>query len=198
MNRNLSATDGMSTQDRAIYRAARRHYERGQLSVALVNAWPLLPLLAAAGWLGCGVWCLAPLGVALTLVCVAIGWGGGAPRHAVTPALLAGAIPALLPLYSHSCATECSVQCNDASWTSACLFACWSGGLVAGAAMGIFSARAPRATWLTHAGAAVIVLLTGSLGCWVGGVPGIVGMCAAMLASAPSARLLAARWGRLA
>ncbi len=175
---------------------ARRRYQRGQLGVALFSTWPLLPLFGAAWWLGCGANCLLLIGALLALASVTFGWRGGAYRRAVTPGLMAGAMPALLPLYSHTCAVACNSSCNDSSWTSVCMIACWGGGLAAGIAMGIFAARERDASWPARVSGGVLVVLAGSLGCWVGGVPGIVGMCLALLASAPPARVLAVRWGR--
>src|SRR5262249_4950322 len=107
--------------------------------------------------------------------------------EAVAPGLLAG-LPALaLPLgvrvVGHACA-------SDACF-ALCLPACCAGGVIAGAALAL-SARTgsdPARKREYLAAALLIAGLTGSVGCAVAGVSGILGMLATtVLTSAPAWR----------
>lgn len=155
---------------------ARRRYRFGQWRVALSITWPALVLLVASWAAGCGSTCLAAAGVLLISACLYCGWRGGGARRAVLPALAAGALPALLPLVNRCAESACTDGCGQCACDSNCLVACWVAGCGAALLLGASAAweREARSGYLV-AGSG-IVAIAGALGCWVGGVPGLLGL----------------------
>jgi hypothetical protein len=166
---------------------ARRAYEAGRLWRALRTAALVAPLGLAAlaphqsGPAVCGAVS------ALFAAVAALSFRGRAGAEAIAPGLLAG-LPALaLPLgvrvLGHAC--------GSSACFTLCLPACCVGGAIAGAAL-LLSARRqsdPSRKREYLAAALALAALTGSIGCAVAGVSGILGMLAAtVLTSAPAWR----------
>lgn len=146
---------------------ARRAYERGRLRTALRAAWPALPLIALSLW-GCSrpAATIVAGGLLVALVVFAR-WRGGTMGRSVTPGILAGLAPLILPL-----ATACGSS-GCPAWLAR--MACLAGGLVAGFVLGLVATRKDdRVTFLVSAGS--VAVLVGTLGCAIAGGVGVLGM----------------------
>jgi hypothetical protein len=156
---------------------ARRAYELGRLWRAL---WPALvvPPMAALSLGSCGRPAVTLTAASLLLLStVALSWRGEALGDAVAPGLLSGIAPLLMPLVLCRGMHPCQM---GFCWSAAAPF-CVLGGLVAGVAVGLRSARAPLATL---AATALVAALTGALGCLLGGAAGLSGMAIGLVAGA--------------
>lgn len=168
----------MSVDLERLRRRARRRYELGRWTTVPALVWPLLPLLALALWLGCHRGAAATAGAAALLLSTGAALYGRAARRAVLPGLAAGSLPTLLPLLQVDGCGGCLAAC----WHGAC----W-GGLLLGVCVGL--ARPPRAGLLGVGGA--IATCVGAMGCWVGGITGIVALIVGLTVSASSLTLVA-------
>jgi hypothetical protein len=155
---------------------ARRAYELGRLRAAL----RLAPLVLAAA--GAAIVCGRPLAVtcvlavALLLLSVGLAYAGGSAGRAVSPGLLAGAAPLAAPLLMATVGHACFGPLGASLGLPACIL---GGGLA-----GVFLARttARRDADLPFVLAALAVAaMTGSLGCTIAGVTGVVGMLAGVV-----------------
>ncbi len=168
---------------------ARRRYELARARLGLGQALWALPFIGAslAGCRDHTGWSIA--GGALLLGAIAaLTWRGQRWGRAVAPGLQAAIAPVLVPYLmravsgDHGCAGDCVRHC---------LTLCICAGLVGGFVVGLRE-RGRQPVDLVAAGA--IAVLAGSLGCVTGGLPGLVGMTAAVaLVGAPIALLVPAR-----
>jgi len=154
---------------------ARRAYEWGRLRFAL----RLAPIVAGAAVVAfacgrpfdlCGL-----LGGALLLVAVGLTFLGGSAAGGVVPGLVAGLAPLalLVRTVGHACVGN--------SCMALCMPACIAGGALAGA----FIATRRGDAWFLLV-ALLVAGLTGSLGCTMAGMSGVLGMLGgALLAGAP-------------
>ncbi|HJQ99611.1 MAG TPA: hypothetical protein VJ826_14950 [Candidatus Polarisedimenticolaceae bacterium] len=165
---------------------ARSAYERARLREAMLSAWPVPLLAALALYLGGERGDIALAAAVLILVVVALRWRGGALGHGVTPGLLAGGVPLVIPSLVMGAAQACSASCSF--W---CAWSCVVGGLVAGGVVGWLAAsRAGGRVAFLVAGAAVAAL-TGTMGCCLMGGTGVGGMLLGFLAAAAPIAMLA-------
>lgn len=176
-----------------LMRRARVAYELGRLRHGLARASVAAPA-TALGLLGCTSQRAATIlcGAALFVLVAALAWRGQRHGRAAVAGLLAGAPALLVPLLCRGLTRHACV--GGVCW-DACLLSCVGGGLIAGAIVGGLVARAgaPRRGEMLVL-SALVAILTGSLGCVIGGVPGIVGMAASLaVTGAPIAMLTPAR-----
>jgi len=173
---------------------ALQAYERGRRKASLTFALALMPIPLAAIVLGTSAWLASGVALMLFVVCFFCLFVGGRLGRAITPGLIAGAIPMLLSLgaraYGHVCTAD--------GCMTLCLPACLCGGLLAGLIVGRTGARrAPSAqergrsnvfpnVFSSVAPAGAVALLVGSLGCSCAGYSGIIGLIAGItLTAAP-------------
>jgi hypothetical protein len=152
-------------------RRARRTYEVARLRRAFLGAWPV-PLAALLGLrLGCSHAHVLALAAPLLLLSMALLWVGKEYGRGVWPGLGAGIAPLVLPGLTLDCAAGCSP--GALHW---CQVSCIAGGVLAGLAVGWRAARLEAGSLRFGVVAAGIALLTGAIGCLLGGAVGVVGM----------------------
>lgn len=170
----------MASTDRQSTRAlAKRAYERGRLRFGARAATAVVPMTALS-FLVCREPVLTALaGVVLLGLSVGFRWWGQALGRAVTPGLLAGSAPLVLPLLLRT-SGHCCV--GGACW-SVCMLGCILGGVLSGVMIGVAAAaeKEHRSTFLI--GATLIAGFAGMLGCAIAGAAGIAGMALAVVAS---------------
>ncbi|MFO0678026.1 MAG: hypothetical protein U0169_15935 [Polyangiaceae bacterium] len=153
------------------YARALRSYERGRARSSFAFAGPLLAFAVLAVCLGTSPGFACAVGVALVAVAWGLGWRGESWGRAVFPGVIAGAIPLALSFAARSYGHVCA----GGSCVSLCVPACTAGGLVAGFVLARAGANV-RDRGRYFAGAVVLALLVGSLGCSCVGFGGILGM----------------------
>lgn len=158
---------------------ARRAYELGRLRAAMRVALYVTPmtLLSLVGCARPGL--NAVMGVALLAIAVGLLWRGQAYARAVSAGLVAGAAPLLIPMFVRS-SGHCCI--GGACWM-VCMEACIGGGFIAGGVIGLRARSQRTSRGAFFVAALVVAALAGSLGCFMGGVAGVIGMGAGMLAS---------------
>jgi hypothetical protein len=171
----------MASTDTANLRARAKHaYELGRLRVAARAAAAVIPMVALS-LVACDRPALTfAAGATLLALAVAFRWRGETWGRAVTPGLLAGSVPLLLPLLLRS-SGHCCVG-GEVCW-SACMIGCIGGGILAGAAIGIASAVEKEHRWAFLSAATLLAGFAGMLGCAVVGVAGMAGMALAVVAT---------------
>jgi hypothetical protein len=167
--------------DPVLFTKARSAYELGRARHALLGAWPVpLAVLAALRWNSSFAW-LVTLGTLLLVTVVVLRWRGQELGRAVTPGLIAGIAPLLIPALTFHCVGGC-VDCCAPSGISWCQASCLGAGVLAGAFVGFRAAQfgAGRPRFLLAALA--VTAATGTLGCLLGGALGVAGMVAGIAA----------------
>jgi len=149
-------------------------YEVGRLRHALLESWPVVPIIAI-GVLqrSSGVFVLVGGAILLTLT-TAFSWRGLIWRRAIWPGFLAGAPPLLIPRLAPA-NSVCWIGGSCWAW---CVLLCPLSGLIAGLTLGMFSSRYQGRGLQFLIGAASIAAATGAFGCSVAGAWGIMGMLA--------------------
>src|SRR5262249_28042756 len=115
--------------------AATIAYERGRLLHAVRTALPAVPMvLVSFGGFGRPSASIA-IGAVLFAMATFVAWRGGPAARAVTPGLLAGVAPLVVPLVG------CRLLVDAHAPRIALVLACFAGGLVSGAIVTTFAAR---------------------------------------------------------
>lgn len=169
---------------------ARRAYEAGRLRWAAQIAWVVLTLVALSFVVAGASAVSAATGALLLATAIALRWRGQAWGAAVRAGLTAGLIPyALLLVFKCGAGWYCAVGgCMEH-----CVRFCGAGGLAAGLLLAT-RARAHedhRTAFLVASSA--VAALTGALGCFVGGVTGMLWMIVGELVAAAPAFALPLR-----
>ena len=167
---------------------ARVAFERGRVAKALRTSALVLPMIAVS-FACCGNRSASiALAGALVALVASLAWRGGGAARAVLPGLAAGAVPLAIAVLA---CPACDHAGASGAWPMA---ACVVGGVLSGALVARFAMREAarsangngatrddgalaetrRATFLVSAGA--VAALTGSLGCVIVGVGGVVAM----------------------
>ena len=167
-------------------RRARRTYEAARFRQAVLGAWPV-PVAALLGLrLGGSSTHVLALAAPLLAACVALLWVGRDYGRGVWPGLTAGIAPLVLPGFMLDCSGGCSPAAQ--LW---CQSSCIVGGVLAGSVVGRRAARLTTGSLRFGAVAAAIALLTGAMGCLLGGVVGVAGMVVGFALGAVPAVVLA-------
>jgi hypothetical protein len=152
---------------------ARRAYEIGRVRWALQVAWIVVALVLIS-FLAAGASPItAATGLALLGVVTLLRWRGRAWAAAVRAGLTAGLIPYAL-LLTLKCSS--GYFCMLGGCMAHCARFCIAGGLAAGFVLALSARRheGEMTKFLVAAGA--VAALTGLLGCFVGGVTGVLWM----------------------
>jgi hypothetical protein len=156
----------------ALQAQARSAYERGRWRLGLQAAWPALVMAGLCVALGGQLFATLGLGVVLAAVIAKATHSGRGASRAVIPGLLAGALPLAVGLIAcrvpHACVAGFCV-----SW---CAPLCLGAGGLAGVILGARATRAPAERQPSMFVGMTVAVLTGSLGCLVVGLGGVVGM----------------------
>lgn len=168
----MVSSDGVSLQ-----RRARRAYEWGRLRAAVPGAMPAVGLPFLVLLLEHR---LKPsvllMGGVLVLVCLGLGWWGRQWGRAVTPGLLAGLVPLLLPFVVRGAGHVC--------YTGGCRVFCLMtfvvGGLAAGALLSFASLRLPEGRERFILASGVVATLCGALSSILYGLSGVLGLVAGL------------------
>jgi hypothetical protein len=167
-----------------VWARARRAYELGRVRAGLRVGLFVVPMTVVAAPVCGAPVTAAVLGAALYAITAGLIWRGEEYGEAAGVGLLAGTAPLLLALVLRSGGHPCV---RDFCWT-ANLPLLVGGGLVAGAAVALRATRVARRRAAFVAASALVAGITGSLGCVFGGVAGLLGMAAGLLAgSSPAA-----------
>jgi hypothetical protein len=161
---------------------AERAYERGRLRWAMQIGWVVLALVAVS-FVAVGVSAVsATTGALLLATATALRWRGRAWSAGVRSGLLAGLIPFTLLLVF-----KCSgAFCSTGGCMEHCIRFCGTGGLIAGLLLAVRARRYDDERVGFLVAASVVAALTGILGCFVGGLTGMVWMVAGeIVATAP-------------
>lgn len=161
-----------STDLPALERRARNRYERTRLLRSALGFAPMIALVLTVAGLGKRPTSALLFGGLLFVTGTILLWWGRTLQRAVLPGVLAGLIPLSLSLAAnlgHGCATgRCSTLC---------LPACSLGGVVAGFIVSTYAARRGQGMPFL-AGAALVSVLTGAMGCACIGSSGVLGLVA--------------------
>ncbi|MCY1080352.1 hypothetical protein [Archangium lansingense] len=160
-----------------LQRRARRAYEWGRLRAAMPGALYAVVLTVMAVLLQHGVRpSVLVLGGLLTLLCLGLGWWGRQWDRAVTPGLIAGLFPLLLPFV----VSGAGHVCYTGGCRAFCLMTCVGGGLAAGAFLSLAALRLSegRARFIFASG--TVATLCGALGCVLYGLSGVLGLVAGL------------------
>ena len=170
-----------TTEAPTFRRRARAAYERGRLLRAATEAAIVVPIVAASAIWSSSARVSLAAGVVLAVLLVALRARGQHFGRAALTGLVAGLAPMVLPLALHRSGWCCigGVAC-----TSFCFTACIVGGVIAGAWVGARALRGESRPVAFIAAAGLVALLVGSLGCIVSGAAGLLGLAAALAASA--------------
>jgi hypothetical protein len=116
------------------------------------------------------------LGGLLTLLCLGLGWWGRQWDRAVTPGLLAGLFPLLLPFVVSGAGHICySFGCR-----AFCFMTCVGGGLGAGAVLAFAALRRSEGHERFLLASGLVATLCGSLGSVLYGLSGVLGLVAGL------------------
>ncbi len=164
----------MALTEDSLQAQAARMYEVGRLRHALLESWPVVPIIAI-GVLqrSSGVFVLVGGAILLTLT-TAFSWRGLIWRRAIWPGFLAGAPPLLIPRLAPA-NSVCWIGGSCWAW---CVLLCPLSGLIAGLTLGMVASRYQGRGLQFLIGAASIAAATGAFGCSVAGAWGIMGMLA--------------------
>ncbi len=165
-----------STDLPALERRVRRRYERTRLLRSTLGFAPMIVLVLTVAGIGKRPTSALLFGGLLFVTGVLLLWWGRTLQRAVLPGVLAGLIPLSLSLAAnlgHGCAAgHCSTLC---------LPACSLGGVVAGFIVSTYAVRQGHGMAF-FAGAALVSVLTGAMGCSCIGSSGVVGLVAGFAA----------------
>jgi hypothetical protein len=170
------------TEDSLQTRAARV-YEAGRLRRALLESWPVVPIIAIGIFQrSSGVFVFVGGAILLSLT-TAFSWRGLTLRRAIWPGLLAGAPPLLIPRLAPA-NSFCWIGGSCWAW---CVLLCPLSGLITGLMLGMVASKHRERGLQFLIGAALIAAATGAFGCSIAGAWGIMGMLAgALLGLLPS------------
>ncbi|HXN40619.1 MAG TPA: hypothetical protein VN918_02435 [Myxococcaceae bacterium] len=164
----------MALTEDSLQARAVRAYEAGRLRHALLESWPVVPIIAIGIFQrASGVFVLVG-GALLLALTTAFSWRGHTWRRAIWPGLLAGAPPLLIPRLAPA-NSVCWIGGSCWAW---CVLLCPLSGLVAGLTLGMVASRHQGGGLKFLIGAASIAAATGAFGCSVAGAWGIMGMLA--------------------
>ncbi|HET7541636.1 MAG TPA: hypothetical protein VFK05_17300 [Polyangiaceae bacterium] len=152
-------------------RRARRKYEWARVRRALLGFTPALLVIAFAALVNKHHVSACVFGSALFVAGAALLWYGHDIRRAVLPGLAMG----LLPLSFALCVNHIGHACMGDHCLTLCVPACALGGIGAGVGVSIIGMRWKQG-WPFWAGATVLTLLTGAMGCSCVGYGGIAGL----------------------
>jgi hypothetical protein len=154
-----------------IERRARRKYEWSRARRAVLGFAPSLLLVTMAALANQHPLSAVAFGTAMFVVGAALLWYGREIRRAVLPGLAMGLLPLALAL----CANHMGHACMGDHCMTLCVPACALGGVGAGIGVSIIGLRW-RQGWPFWAGATVLTLLTGAMGCSCVGYGGVAGL----------------------
>ena len=159
---------------------ARRVYESGRLRWASQIAW-VVAALVAISFVSVGPSLVsAATGIALLGAATAMRWRGQAWGAGVRSGLLAGLIPFAL-LLSMKCGS--GYFCTLGECMTNCTRYCGMGGLAAGLLLAMRATRREDKIVEFLSASSIIAALTGLLGCFVGGITGMIWMAIGELAA---------------
>ena len=163
---------------------ARRAYEAGRVRWALQIGWIVVALVAVSFVAASPSVVTALTGAALLATVTALRWRGRTFTAAARAGLVAGLIPFALLLVLKSTATMCcSMGGPLAGCMAHCTLFCGFGGLAAGVLLVSRAQRRGDGALGFLVAASVVAALTGLLGCFVGGLTGVIWMVAGELAA---------------
>lgn len=154
----------------ALERRARLRYELGRAVRSVLGFAPALLIVGVAAFFSRRPGSALFFGGLLFVSGALLLWRGKTVHRAVLPGLLAGLIPLALSLVANRGHVCLSGHCS--TW---CLPACVAGGVTAGLLISWLAARKGM-DWSFWAGASVVSLLTGAMGCACVGYSGVVGL----------------------
>lgn len=152
-------------------RRARRKYEWARARRAILGFAPALVVVAIATLSNKHPVSALIFGAAMFVVGAGLLWYGREIRRAVLPGLAMGLLPLALAL----CANHMDHACLGDQCMMLCVPACTLGGVGAGVGISIIGVRWQQ-RWPFWAGATVLTLLTGAMGCSCVGYGGVVGL----------------------
>jgi len=152
-------------------RRARRKYEWARARRAVLGFAPSLVLVTIAALSNKHPMSALGFGAALFVVGAALLWYGRDLRRAVLPGLAMGLLPLALAL----CVNHMGHACMGDRCMMLCVPACAIGGLGAGVGISIIGLRWKQG-WPFWAGATLLTLLTGAMGCSCVGYGGVAGL----------------------
>jgi len=152
-------------------RRARLKYEWSRARRALLGFAPSLVVVIIAAVANKHPVSAVTFGAAMFFVGAGLLWYGRDIRRAVLPALAMGLLPLALAL----CANHMGHACMGNRCMTLCVPACALGGLGAGIGIAIIGVRWQQG-WRFWAGATVLTLLTGAMGCSCVGYGGVAGL----------------------
>jgi hypothetical protein len=159
-----------STDLLRLERHIRARYEWARARRALVGFAPVLLLPAFAAAVSRHPWAAVACGVVTFLGGAIALWYGLEAKHAVLPGVASGVVPLAMAL----CASRIH-PCTGDGCMMVCVPACFTGGVVAGLAIGNVAgrSRAGATFWMLASG---LALMTGAIGCACAGYSGIAGL----------------------
>jgi hypothetical protein len=172
----MEATDTSALRERA-----RTAYERGRFARAGRESAVVAPLIGISLVWGSSATVAIGVGLVLAGLTLWLRARGGFAGRAATTGLVAGVAPMLLPLVMMRLGGCCI---GGLSCSSVCLAACVGGGVLAGALVGSRAISRETRPLAFIAVASAVAVLVGSLGCIMSGAAGVVGLAAALAASA--------------
>jgi hypothetical protein len=159
---------------------ARRAYEAGRLRRAAQIAWVVLALVFGS-FVAVGASPVsAATGLALLFLTIALRWRGQTWGAAVRTGLTAGLIPYAL-LITFKCSS--SLYCSLGGCMSHCVRFCGFGGLAAGVLLAMRARQHDEDIAQFMVAGTAVAALTGLLGCFVGGMTGMLWMLVGELAA---------------
>lgn len=167
----------VSSETVQLQRRARRAYEWGRLRSAVPGALHAvgLTVLAVLLWHRVKPSTLV-LGALLALLCLGLGWWGRQWGRAVTPGLLAGLFPLLLPFV----VSGAGHVCYTGGCRAFCLMTCVGGGLAAGAFLSLAALRERQGHGAFLLASGTVATLCGALSCILYGLSGVLGVVAGL------------------
>ena len=159
---------------------ARRAYEAGRLRWAAQIAWVVFALIVVSFVAVGASRVSAATGLALLATTVALRWRGQTWGAAVRSGLVAGLIPYLL-LLTFKCSA--GLYCALGGCMSHCVRFCGVGGLAAGVLLATRARQHEEHLVEFLVASSAVAALTGLLGCFVGGMTGMVWMLVGELAA---------------
>jgi len=166
--------------DAMLLARARRAYEMGRISAAMLRSVWLVPVLGLS-LLCCSdpTWSLASgMGLIAAVTCCL--WWGQAWGRGVWPGLIAGLVPMIAPLVMQMGGHCCSMGDRCYLYPGVCILA----GIAGGVALALIAPRPREGHGVPFFAASLITGLAGAVGCLVYGLIGVAGMVLGLLAGA--------------